>query len=209
MKLSPNLIITICIVVAVCLVALVFSYSVYSRTLPMSQPTVQPTPVPTQEIVQPTPEPAVITPVPTSAYAYLDYIQAGTDKVNRAKVAVDSGKALIIPPLAIRSNLNSETSRVYSAKQNFTSAEKLFVAAQADYTNALKTAPASQVATLNVLISTLNADQRNTITYISASDYALAGDWYSANDAYNNANVGYQSNMQTTNQLLAAMNLIT
>ena len=209
MKLSPNLIITICIVVAVCLVALVFSYSVYSRSLPISQPTVQPTPVPTPEIVQPTPEPTKITPVPTSAYAYLDYIQAGTDKVNRAKIAVDNGKALIVPPLAIRSNYNEETTMVYNAKQNFTAAENLFVASQADYSNALKTAPASQVATLNVLISSLNAVQRNSVTYIQSSDYALAGDWYSANNAYNQANIGYQSNMGTVNQLLAAMNLIS
>lgn len=209
MKLSPNLIITIVIVVAVCLVALVFAYSVYSRALPLSQITVSPTPVPTPETIQPTPEPTVITPVPTSAYAYLDYIQAGTDKVNRAKKAVDVGKSLIVPPLEIRSNYNNETNVVFKSKQSFTSAENLFVGAQADYTNALKTAPASQVETLNVLISTLNAVQRNTVTYISSSDYALAGDWYSANDAYNSANVGYQSNMQTTNQLLAAMNLIT
>ncbi|MEI6294128.1 MAG: hypothetical protein WCP36_10615 [Methanomicrobiales archaeon] len=209
MKLTPNLIITICIVVAVCLVALVFSYSVYSRTLPISQPTVQPTPAPTQEIVQPTMVPTVITPVPTSAYAYLDYIKAGTDKVNRAKNAVDNGKALIVPPLDIRSNLNKETTMVFNAKQNFTSAENLFVDAQTDYTNALKTAPDSQVATLNVLISTLNAVQRNSITYIQSSDYALAGDWYSANNAYNQANTGYQSNMGSVNQLLQAMNLIT
>jgi hypothetical protein len=209
MKLSPNLIITICIVVAVCLVALVFSYSVYSRTLPISQPIVQPTPEPTQEMVQPTPEPTIITPVPTSAYAYLDYIQAGTDKVNRAKMAIDSGKVLIAPPLAIRSNLNAETNRVFNAKQNFTSAEQLFVAAQADYSNALKTAPAQQVATLNVLISSLNAVQRNSVTYIESSNYALAGDWYNANNAYNQANIGYQSNMGSVNQLLQAMNLIS
>ncbi|MCU0630756.1 MAG: hypothetical protein MUF37_06360 [Methanoregulaceae archaeon] len=209
MKLSPNLIITIVIVIAVCLVALVFSYSVYSRTLPISQPTIQPTPEPTPEIVQPTPAPTVITPVPTSAYAYLDYIQAGTDKVNNAKKAVESGKTLLIPALAIRSNYNAETNAVFSAKQNFTSAKNLYVNAQEDYSNALKTAPPQQVATLNVLISTLNAIQRNTDTYISSSDYALAGDWYSANDAYNRANIGYQSNMGATNQLLAAMNLIS
>lgn len=208
MKLSQNLIITIVIVIAVCLVALVFSYSVYSRTLPLSQPTVQPTPVPTQEIVQPTPVPTIITPVPTSAYAYLDYIQAGTNKVNSAKRSVDNGKALLVPAIAIRSNYNAETNAVFAAKQNFTTAENLFVGAQADYTNALKTAPPQQVATLNVLISTLNAIQRNTQTYVSSSDYALAGDWYNANDAYNRANVGYQSNMGSTNQLLAAMNLI-
>ena len=209
MKLSPNLIITIVIVIAVCLVALVFSYSVYSRSVPISTPTVQPTPEPTPEIVQPTPEPIVITPVPTSAYAYLDYIQAGTDKVNSAKKAVENGKTLIVPALAIRSNYNAETNAVFRAKENFTSAKNLYVNAQADYSNALKTAPPQQVATLNVLISTLNAIQRNTDTYISSSDYALAGDWYTANDAYNRANVGYQSNMGSTNQLLAAMNLIS
>jgi len=209
MKLSPNLIITICIVIAVCLVALVFSYSVYSRTLPLSQPTVQPTPVPTQEIVQPTPAPTVITPVPTSAYAYLDYIQTGTDKVNLAKKTVEKGKSLLIPPLAIRSNLNNETTAIFNAKQNFISAESLFVGAQGDYSNALKTAPPQQVATLNVLISTLNAVERNTVTYIQSSDYALAGDWYNANTAFNQANIGYQSNMGTTNQLLQAMNLIS
>jgi hypothetical protein len=213
MKLSQNLIITIVIVIAVCLVALVFSYSVYSRALPLSQqtaqPTSQPTPETTPEIVQPTPAPTVITPVPTSQFAYLDYIQAGTDKVNRAKKAIDNGKALIVPAIAIRSNYNAETNAVYAAKQNFTLAENLFVGAQADYSNALKTAPPQQVATLNVLISTLNAIQRNSETYISSSDYALAGDWYNANDAYNRANVGYQSNMGSTNQLLAAMNLIS
>jgi hypothetical protein len=209
MKLSPNLIITIVIVVAVCLVALVFAYSVYSRALPLSQITISPTPVPTPEIIQPTPEPTVITPVPTSAYAYLDYIQSGTDKVNRGKKAIENGKALMIPPLAIRSNYNKEANVVFSAKQNFTSAENLFVGAQADYTNALKTAPQSQKETLTILISTLNAIQRNSVTYIQSSDYALAGDWYSANNAYNQANIGYQSNMEATNQLLAAMNLIT
>jgi hypothetical protein len=209
MKLSPNLIVTIVIVVAVCLVALVFAYSVYSRALPLSQITVSPTPVPTPEIIQPTPEPTVITPVPTSAYAYLDYIQSGTDKVNRGKKAIENGKALMIPPLAIRSNYNKEANVVFSAKQNFTSAENLFVGAQADYTNALKTAPQSQKETLTILISTLNAIQRNSVTYISSSDYALAGNWYSANDAFNQANIGYQSNMEATNQLLAAMNLIT
>ena len=209
MKLSQNLIITIVIVIAVCMVALVFAYSAYSRTLPLSQPTVQPTPAPTPEIVQPTPAPTVITPFPTSAYAYLDYIQSGTDKVNRAKIAVENGKSLMVPPLAIRSNLNSETTAVFNAKQNFTSAENLFVNAQAEYSNALKTAPQSQKETLTILISTLNALQRNTVTYISSSDYALAGDWYSANNAYNQANIGYQSNMGTTNQLLGAMNLIT
>jgi hypothetical protein len=209
MKLSLNMIITIVIVVAVCLVALVFAYSVYSRALPLSQITVSPTPVPTPEVIQPTPEPTIITPVPTSAYAYLDYIQSGTDKVNRGKKAIENGKALMIPPLAIRSNYNNETNVVFSAKQNFTSAENLFVGAQADYTNALKTAPQSQKETLTVLISTLNAIQRNSVTYISSSDYALAGNWYSANDAFNQANIGYQSNMGATNQLLAAMNLIT
>jgi hypothetical protein len=209
MKLSPNLIITIVIVVAVCLVALVFAYSVYSRALPLSQITVSPTPVPTPEIIQPTPEPTVITPVPTSAYAYLDYIQSGTDKVNRAKKAIENGKALMIPPLAIRSNYNKEANVVFSAKQNFTSAENLFVGAQADYTNALKTAPQSQKETLTILISSLNAIQRNSVTYIQSSDYALAGDWYNANNAYNQANIGYQSNMESVNQLLAAMNLIT
>lgn len=203
------MIITIVIVVAVCLVALVFAYSVYSRALPLSQITVSPTPVPIPEIIQPTPEPTIITPVPTSAYAYLDYIQSGTDKVNRAKKAIENGKALMIPPLAIRSNYNNEANVVFSAKQNFTSAENLFVGAQADYTNALKTAPQSQKETLTVLISTLNAIQRNSVTYISSSDYALAGNWYSANDAFNQANIGYQSNMGATNQLLAAMNLIT
>jgi|GEM_PF-2365483 len=208
MKLSPNLIITIVIVIAVCMVALVFAYSVYSHALPLSQLTVQPTPVPTPEIVQPTAAPTVITPVPTSAYAYLDYIQSGTDKVSRAKILVEKGKSLIIPPLAIRSNLNNETNAVFSAKQNFISAENLIVGAQADYSNALKTAPPQQVATLNVLISTLNAVQRNTVTYIQSSDYALAGDWYNANNAFNQANIGYQSNMGTTNQLLQAMNLI-
>ncbi|MEI7434541.1 MAG: hypothetical protein WCJ93_09855 [Methanomicrobiales archaeon] len=209
MKLSPNLIITIVIVVAVCLVALVFAYSVYSRALPLSQITVSPTPVPTPEIIQPTPEPTLITPVPTSVYAYLDYIQSGTDKVNRAKKSIENGKALMIPPLSIRSNYNKEANVVFSAKQNFTLAENLFVGAQADYTNALKTAPASQVATLNILISSLNAIQRNSVTYIQSSDYALAGDWYNANNAYNQANIGYQSNMESVNQLLAAMNLIT
>lgn len=209
MKLSPNLIITIVIVIAVCLVALVFSYSVYSRNVPISQPIVQPTPEPTPEIVQATPLPSVITPVPTSAYAYLDYIQSGTDKVNRAKKAIENGKALIVPPLAIRSNYNAETNMIFSAKQNFTSAENLFVAAQGDYTNAIKTAPPQQVATLNVLISTLNAVQRNSVTYIESTDYALAGDWYSANNAYNQANIGYQSNMGSVNQLLQAMNLIS
>jgi hypothetical protein len=209
MKITPNIIIAVCIVVAVCLVALVFAYSAYSRSLPLSQITVQPTPEPTPEIIQPTPAPTVITPVPTSAYAYLDYIQSGTDKVNRAKRAIENGKALIVPPLAIRSNLNNEANRVFSAKQNFTSAENLFVSAQADYSNALKTAPQSQKETLSILISTLNAVQRNTVTYVQSSDYALAGDWYSANDAYNQANIGYQSNMGITNQLLAAMNLIT
>jgi hypothetical protein len=209
MKLSLNMIITIVIVVAVCLVALVFAYSVYSRALPLSQITVSPTPVPTPEVIQPTPEPTVITPVPTSAYAYLDYIQSGTDKVNRGRKAIENGKALMIPPLAVRSNYNNEANVVFSAKQNFTSAENLFVGAQADYTNALKTAPQSQKETLTVLISTLNAIQRNSVTYISSSDYALAGNWYSANDAFNQANIGYQSNMGATNQLLAAMNLIT
>ena len=208
MKLSQNLIITIVIVIAVCMVALVFAYSAYSRTLPLSQPAVQPTPGPTPEIIQPTAAPTVITPVPTSSYAYLDYIQSGTDKVNRARTAIDNGKTLMIPPLSVRSNLNNETTAVFNAKQNFTVAENLFVNAQADYTNALKTAPQSQIETLNVLISTLNAVQRNTVTYISSSDYALAGDWYSANNAYNQANIGYQSNMGATNQLLAAMNLI-
>jgi hypothetical protein len=209
MKLTPNMIITIVIVIAVCLVALVFAYSAYSRTLPLSQVAVQPTPVPTTEIIQPTPEQTVITPTPTSSYAYLDYIKSGTDKVNQAKIAIDNGKVLIVPPLAIRSNYNNETNVVFSAKQNFTSAESLFVSAQADYTNALPTAPQSQKETLTVLISTLNAIQRNSLTYVQSSDYALAGDWYSANDAYNQANVGYQSNMGATNQLLAAMNLIS
>ena len=115
----------------------------------------------------------------------------------------------MIPPLSIRSNYNKEANVVFSAKQNFTLAENLFVGAQADYTNALKTAPASQVATLNILISSLNAIQRNSVTYIQSSDYALAGDWYNANNAYNQANIGYQSNMESVNQLLAAMNLIT
>jgi hypothetical protein len=208
MKLTLNIIVTICIVIAVCLVASVFAYSAYSRTIPLTQPTVQPTPEPTPEIVQPTPLPTVITPVPTSAYAYLDYIQSGTDKVNRARRAIDAGKALMVPPLAIRSNLNKETTTVFNAKQNFTSAEKLFVDAQADYSNALKTVPDSQKQTLTVLISTLNAVQRNSVTYVQSSDYALAGDWYSADNAFNQANVGYQSNIGTINQLLAAMNLI-
>jgi hypothetical protein len=208
MKLSPNLIITIVIVIAVCMVALVFAYSVYSRTLPLSQPTAQPTPEPTPEIVQPTPAPTAITPVPTSAYAYLDYIQSGTDKVNSAKKEVEKGKTLMIAPLSIRSNYNNETNVVFSAKQHFISAENLFISAQADYTSALKTAPQSQQETLSVLISTLNAVQRNTVTYKESSDFALAGNWYNANDAYNRANVGYQSNMGTTSQLLAAMNLI-
>lgn len=199
MKLSPNLIITIVIVIAVCMVALVFAYSVYSRTLPLSQPAVSSTPEPTPEIVQPTPAPTAITPVPTSAYAYLDYIQSGTDKVNSAKKEVEKGKTLMIP-LSIRSNYNNETNVVFSAKQHFISAENLFISAQADYTSALKTAPQSQQETLSVLISTLNAVQRNTVTYKESSDFALAGNWYNANDAYNRANVGYQSNMGTTSQ---------
>jgi hypothetical protein len=208
MKLNQNMIITICIVIAVCLVALVFAYSAYSRTLPLSQTLVQPTPQPTPEITPATPEPTVITPTPTSSYAYLDYIQSGTTKVNRAKVAIDLGKTQIVPPLAIRSTYPDVTNVIYRAKQNFTSAENLFAGAQADYTNALKTAPQSQKETLNVLISTLNADQRNAVKYVQSADYALASDWYTANDLYNQANIGYQSNMGTTNQLLAAMNLI-
>lgn len=209
MKLSQNLIITIVVVIAVCLVALVFAYAVYTRALPLSQPAVQPTPQPTPEIVQPTATPTVITPVPTSAYAYLDYIQSGTDKVSRARKAIDNGKALMVPALSIRSNYNSETTAVYNAKQNFTLAENLYVGAQADYSNALKTAPPQQVATLNVLISTLNSIQRNSVMYISSSDYALSREWDSANNAYNQANLGYQSNMVATNQLMAAMNLIS
>jgi len=209
MKLKPNMIITICIVIAVCLVALVFAYSAYSRTLPLSQPTVQPTPVPTQETIQPTPAPTVITPTPTSAYAYLDYIQSGTNKVNNAKKAIESGKALMGPPLAIRSNTNQEANEIFGAKQNFTSAENLFVSAQADYTKAIPTAPQTQKDSLNILISSLNAVQRNSVTYVQSSDYALAGDWYNANNAYNQANSGYQSNIGNVNQLLAAMNLIT
>ncbi len=203
------MLITICVVIAVCLVGLVFAYAVYSHALPFTQPAVQPTPIPTPETVPPTPVPTVITPVPTSAYAYLDYIQSGNDKVTRAKRAVENGKTLMVPALAIRSNENSETTAVFNAKQNFTLAENLFVGSQADYTNAMKTAPAQQVATLNILISTLNAIQRNTVTYVTSSDYALAGDWYQATDVYNQANIGYQSNMGTTNQLLAAMNLVS
>ena len=115
----------------------------------------------------------------------------------------------MVPALAIRSNLNNETTAVFNAKSNFTSAENLFVSAQADYTSALKTAPDSQQQTLTILISSLNAVQRNSVTYAQSSDYALADDWYSADDAFNQANVGYQSNIGITNQLLAAMNLIT
>lgn len=203
------MIISIVIIVAVCLVALVFAYSVYARTLPGSQPPpVQPTPVPTPEIITPTPVPATATPVPTSAYAYLDYIQSGTDKVNNAKLAIDNGKALIVPPLAIRSNYPGVVNVVYSAKENFTQAETLFAGAQADFSNGLKTVPPSQKQSLSVLISTLNAVQRNTAKYVQSADYALAGEWYYANDAYNQATLGYQSNMQSVNQLLAAMNFI-
>lgn len=203
------MIITICIVIAVCLVALVFAYSVYSNALSLTQPAVQSTPVPTPEIVQPTPVPTAITPVPTSPYAYLDYIKSGTNKVNQAKKDVENGKNLMIPALAIRSNENSETTAVFNAKQNFTMARNLFVDAQADYSNALNTAPQSQIGSLGILISTLNSVERNVDKYISSSDYGLVNDWYYANDAYNQANIGYQSNMGTTNQLLAAMNLIS
>lgn len=209
MKLKQNMIITICIVVAVCLVALVFAYSAYARTLPLSQPAVQPTPVPTPEVIQPTPVPTVITPTPTSVYAYLDYIQSANDKMSRGKRAVENGKLLMVLPLASRSGTPNMSNVIFAAKQNFTSAETLFTGAQEDYSSAMITAPQSQKEALNILITTLNSVKKSVVSFTGSSNSALAGEWFSANDVYNQASLSYQSSMETTNQLLAAMNLIT
>jgi len=204
---KQNTLVTIIIVIAICLVAVVFAYSAYSHTLPLSRAIVPvATPV---ETIPPTPEPTVITPVPTSTYAYLDYIQAGTTKVTQAKTAMNNGMNQMIVPLSVQTNTVEITNVLYATKQNFTDARDLFKGAQADYTHALTTAPASQVASINTLISVLNSDQRNAESFMSSVDYALAYRWFDSNSAYNQAKLLYQANMDSTNQLLTAMNFVS
>jgi hypothetical protein len=205
---KQNMIISIVIVVAVCLVVVFFAVG-YSRMLQPAGKPVPPTPEVTSVVVLPTEVPGTPAPTPTPETDYIGYIQRGTLKVELAKVAIQNGRSQMDPVLGVQGMYPDVVTTLYSAQKNFTTAKNLFVDAQSDYTNALKTAPRSQQVPLETLASTLNANARNSDLYIKSSQLGLANDWWNANNVYNQANLLYQANLQSTNELLRSMNLIT
>jgi hypothetical protein len=205
---KQNMIISIVIVVAICLVVIFFAVG-YSRMLqPVSQP-VTPTPVPTEVIATPPPTQVVSTPVPTpTPMDWVTGIQNGTTNIDLGKKSVVQGKAYIDPVLAVQGQYVGVINALYASQRNFTAAKQYFVFAQADIASAAKTAPASQQDSLSKLASVLSSDATSTDLYIQATRLGLTTDWWNANNVYNQANSQYTGNIQSTNNLLDSMNIL-
>ncbi len=94
---KQNLIISIVIVVAVCLVVIFFAVG-YSRML---QPVSNPVPVttaPTQQVITPVTTTIIQTPVPTPTQMdWVTSIQNGTTNIDKGKRSVIQGRAYMDP----------------------------------------------------------------------------------------------------------------
>jgi hypothetical protein len=204
---KQNMILSIVIVVAICLVVIFFAVG-YSRMLaPVSQP--NPTPVPTEAVVTPSPTPVIQTPVPTpTPMDWVTSIQNGTTNIDLGKRSIVLGKAYMDPVLAVQGQYVGVINALYSSQRNFTAAKQYFLFAQADIASAAKTAPVSQQDSLTKLASVLSSDATSTDLYIQSTNLGLATDWWNANNVYNQANSQYTGNIQSTNNLLDSMNIL-
>jgi hypothetical protein len=205
---KQNMIISIVIIVAVCLVGIFFAVG-YSRMLQTVSPPVTPTPVPTEAVVTPNQTPAIQTPVPTpTPVDWVTSIQNGTINIDRAKRSILQGKAYMDPVLAVQGQYVGVVNALYSSQRNFTAAKQYFIFAQADFSNAAKVAPLSQQDSLSKLASVLSSDATSTDLYIQSTQLGLATEWWNANNVYNQANSQYTGNIQSTNNLLDSMNIL-
>jgi hypothetical protein len=204
---KQNMIISIVIVVAICLVVIFFAVG-YSRMLtPVTQPT--PTPVPTEAVVTPSPTAVIQTPVPTpTPMDWVASISNGTTNIDMGKKSVVLGKAYMDPVLAVQGQYVGVINALYSSQRNFTTAKQYFVFAQADIASAAKTAPVSQQDSLSKLASVLGSDATSVDLYIQSTNLGLQTDWWNANNVYNRANSLYTGNIQSTNNLLDSMNIL-
>jgi hypothetical protein len=204
---KQNMIISIVIVVAICLVVIFFAVG-YSRMLtPVSQPT--PTPVPTEAVVTPSPTAVIQTPVPTpTPMDWVTSISNGTTNIDMGKKSVVMGRAYMDPVLAVQGQYVGVINALYSSQRNFTTAKQYFVFAQADIASAAKTAPISQQDSLSKLASVLGSDATSVDLYIQSTNLGLATEWWNANNVYNQANSQYTANIQSTNNLLDSMNIL-
>ncbi|HVP95246.1 MAG TPA: hypothetical protein VMS89_08770 [Methanoregulaceae archaeon] len=206
---KQNVIISIVIVVAVCLVVIFFAVG-YSRMLqPVSKPAPV-TPVPTEAVATPAPTTAVVqTPVPTpTPMDWVSSIQNGTDNINKAKISIVKGKANMDPVLSVQGQYANVITTLYMAQNNFTAAKQYFVSAQSDIAGAARTAPPSQQDSLSKLAAVLGSDAASTDLYIQSTKLGLANQWWDSNNAYNQANSQYTGNIQSTNNLLDSMNIL-
>jgi hypothetical protein len=204
---KQNMIISIVIVVAVCLVVIFFAVG-YSRMLQPASKPVAPTPVVTQPVVQPTEMTIIPTPIPTSQTDWVGYIQQGTTNIELGKSAIVAGKAKMDPVLGVQGQYPDVITILYSAQGNFTNAKGYFRQAQADFSNAAVTAPPSQQDTLSKTASTIGSDITSTDLYIQSTQLGLVNEWWNANNAYNQANLHYEASIQSTNNLLNSMNIL-
>ena len=209
---KQNMIISIVIVVAVCLVVIFFAVG-YSRMLqPVNNPApVTPIPTPPEVTPSPTPVMTTVAPMPVPTPAQMDWvtsIQNGTTNIDMGKQSVLKGRAYMDPVLAVQGQYVGVINALYSAQRNFTAAKQYFIFAQADIANAAKTAPVSQQDSLSKLASVLSSDSTSIDLYIMSTQYGLATEWWNANNVYNQANSQYTGNIQSTNNLLNSMNIL-
>jgi hypothetical protein len=210
---KQNMIISIVIVVAICLVVIFFAVG-YSRMLqPVVKP-VPPTPVETQPVVtQPVVTPLVVTAVPTQAPTpqsdWVSSIQQGTINIDLGKAAVIKGRAKMDPVLGMQGQYPGVITALYSARDNFTAAKGFFTTAKADFSDAALTAPLSQRDSLAKTASTLGSVITSTDLYTQSTQFGLANDWWNSNNIYNQGNRQYEANIQSTNTLLNSMNILT
>jgi hypothetical protein len=205
---KQNMIISIVIVVAVCLVVIFFAVG-YTRMLQPGSNPAPVTPVPTQPVVTPPPTTVAMTPTPTQAQAdWVTSISNGTTNIDNGKKSVLKGRAYMDPVLAVQGQYVGVINALYSAQRNFTDAKQYFLFAQADIASAAKTAPESQRDSLSKLASVLSSDATSIDLYIQSTNYGLKTDWWNANNVYNQANSQYTGNLQSTNNLLDSMNIL-
>lgn len=205
---KQNLIISIVIVVAVCLVVIFFAVG-YSRML---QPVSNPVPVttaPTQQVITPVTTTIIQTPVPTPTQMdWVTSIQNGTTNIDKGKRSVIQGRAYMDPVIAVQGQYVDVINTLYKAQTNFTTAKQYFTFAQSDFASAAKTAPQSQQDSLSKLAAVISSVSSSTDLYIQSTNLGLSNDWWNTNNVYNQANSQYTGNIQSTNNLLQSMNIL-
>ena len=207
---KQNLIISIVIIVAVCLVVVFFAVG-YSRMLqPVSHPAPV-TPVQTQPVITPVQTTVIQTQTPVPTPTQMDWvasIQNGTTNIDNGKRSVLQGRAFMTPVLAVQGQYVDVINTLYKAQANFTAAKQYFTFAQADFASAAKTAPQSQQDSLSKLAAVLNSVASSTDLYVQSTTLGLSNDWWNSNNVYNQANSQYTGNIQSTNNLLQSMNIL-